>query len=185
MSTLKTTVNSWMVKLAGGLLAAGLAAGLALLPAPTVVAAAAPGAALPDIGTPPGPLNTALSTLYQREQNWLSVQSNTLTDANTIAVNMQNWINTLKGQGKDTSALETALSAFNGQIAAAQTEHDTASGVLSAHAGFDGSGQVTDRDQAASTLRHAYQSLQQAHLTLVSAAVNLRLAVRTWINAHS
>jgi hypothetical protein len=180
MLTLKT-VNNWMIKLAGGLLAAGLAASLALLPA----YAAAPSAASPDSGTPPGPLNTALSNIYQREQNWLSVQSNTLTDANTIAVNMQNWINTLKGQGKDTSPLEAALAAFNGQIASAQSAHDTASGVLSAHAGFDGSGQVTDRGQAVTTLRQAYQSLQQAHLTLVSAAVNLRLAVRTWINAHS
>jgi len=180
MLSLKT-LNRWMFKLAGGVLAAGLAAGLALLPA----YAAAPSAALPDTGTPPGPLNTALSTFYQREQTWLSVQSNTLTDANTIAVNMQNWINTLKGQGKDTTALETALSVFNGQVAAAQTAHDQASGVLAAHAGYDGSGQVTDRAQAASTLRQAYQSLQQAHLTLVSAAVNLRLAVRTWINGHS
>lgn len=176
MSTFKT-LNRWMLKLAGGLLAAGLVAGLALLPAYA--------AGSPDTGTPPGPLNTALSNLYQREQNWLGVQSNTLTDANTIAVNMQNWINTLKSQGKDTAALEAALAAFNGQIATAQSAHDTASGVLSAHAGFDGSGQVTERAQAVTTLRQAYQSLQQAHLTLVSAAVNLRLAVRTWINAHS
>ena len=174
-------INKWMLQLAGGLLAAALAAGLAMLPA----YAAAPGIASPDTGTPPGPLDTALTNLYQREQNWLSVQSNTLTDANTIAVNTQNWINTLKGQGKDTASLEAALAAFNGQIATAQTAHDQASGVLSAHAGFDGSGQVTDRAQAGSTLRQAYQSLQLAHLTLVSAAVNLRLAVRTWINSHS
>ena len=169
--------NSWLFKLVGSMLAASLVAGLALLPAYA--------AGSPDTGTPPGPLNTALSNLYQREQNWLSLQSNTLTDANTIAVNAQNWINTLKGQGKDTAALEAALAAFNGQIASAQTAHDKASGVLSAHAGYDGSGQVTDRVQAAGTLRQGYQSLQQAHLTLVSAAVNLRLAVRTYINAHS
>ena len=180
MLTIKR-LNSWMLKWAVGLLAAGLAAGLALMPA----YAAGPGLASPDTGTPPGPINTTLSNIYQREQGWLSVQSNTLTDANTIAVNMQNWINTLKGQGKDTAALETALAAFNSQIATAQTAHEAASGVLAAHAGFDGSGQVTDRAQAAATLRQAYQSLQQAHLTLVSAAVNLRLAVRTWINAHS
>lgn len=173
--------SGWMLKWAGGLLAAGLVAGMALIPA----YAAGLGLASPDIGTPPGPLNTTLSNIYQREQRWLSVQSNTLTDANTIAVNMQNWINTLKGQGKDTTALETALAAFNGQIATAQTAHDTAAGILSAHAGFDGGGQVTDRAQAAATLRQPYRSLQQAHLTLVSAAVNLRLAVRAWINAQS
>jgi hypothetical protein len=171
------TVTGWMIKLAGGLLATAFAAGLALAPAYA--------ASSPDTGTPPGPVNQALQNIYQREQTWLSGQSNTLTDANTIAVNMQNWINTLKGQGQDTSGLEAALAAFQGQVATAQTAHDMASSILSAHAGFDGNGQVTDRAQAASTLRQAYKSLLDAHLTLVSAAVNLRLAVRNWRNAHS
>ena len=170
-------IRSWMIKLAGSVLAVGMVAGLALAPAYA--------AGSPDAGTPPSPLNQALSNIYQREQSWLSIQSNTLTDANTIAVNAQNWINTLNGQGKDTSALVAALTAFKAQVATAQTAHDTASGLLSAHAGFDGNGQVTDRAQAVSTLRQAFQSLQTAHLTLVSAAVNLRLAVRNYINAHS
>ncbi len=170
-------VRGWVIKLAGGLLAVGMVAGLALAPAYA--------AGSPDTGTPPGPVNQALQNIYQREQSWLSVQSNTLTDANTIMVNVQNWINTLNGQGKDTGALVAALAAFKGQIATAQTAHDTASGILSAHAGFDGNGQVTDRVQAISTLRQAFQSLQTAHLTLVSAAVNLRLAVRNYLNAHS
>ncbi len=172
-----TALKGWMIKLVGGLLVAGMVAGLALAPA---YAADSTGTA-----TPPGPLAQTLTTIYQREQAWLTVQSSALTDANTIAVNMQNWINTLKGQGKDTTALETALAAFNSQVAAAQTAHDTASGILSAPAGFDNNGQVTDLGQVANTLRKAFQSLQSAHLTLLSAVVNLRLAVRNWINAHS
>jgi hypothetical protein len=176
MSTL-TALKGWLIKLAGGALAVALVAGLALAPA---YAATGPAA-----GTPPPTLNQALTNIYQREQTWLSVQSNTLTDANTIAVNMQNWINTLKAQGKDTGALSTALSAFNAQVATAQTAHDKASSILTGHAGFDNSGQVTDRGQAVTTLRTAFQLLQSAHLTLLSAAVNLRLAVRNWINANS
>ena len=164
-----TAARTWLVKLGGALLAATAAAGLALSP----VAAAGP--------TRPAP---TLETVYQREQNWLVVQTTTLTDANTIAANIQNWINTLQGQGKDTTDLETALAAFNSQIATAQTNHDAAASTLASHAGFDANGQVTDRAQAASTLRQAYQSLQTAHLTLVSAVVDLRLAVRTWRNAQ-
>ncbi len=180
MSALNS-LKGWLIKLAGGALAVALAAGLALVPA----YAASSAVTGPAAGTPPPTLNQALTNIYQREQTWLSIQSNTLTDANTIAVNAQNWINTLKGQGKDTTALSTALAAFNAQVAAAQTTHDTASNILSGHAGFDSSGQVIDRGQAITTLRTAFQSLQSAHLTLLSAAVNLRLAVRNWINANS
>ena len=176
MSTLGT-LKGWMIKLAGGLLGVAVIASMALAPAYA--------ASEPVTGPTPGPLDTLLSSIYQREQAWLGIQSNTLTDANTIAVNAQNWINTLKGQGKDTTALSAALTTFNGQVAAAQSAHDTAAGILSAHDGFDASGQVTNASTAAGTLRKAYQSLQSAHLTLLSAGINLRLAVRNWINANS
>lgn len=170
MMTLKTT-QRWLVKLGGALLAAVMVAGLALSPA----LAAGPTAA----GHP------TLETLYQREQNWLSVQTLTLTNANSIALNTQNWISALQGQGKDTTTLEAALAAFISAVATAQINHDTAAGILSTHAGFDANGTVTDRAQAAATARQAHQALQTAHLTLVGAAVDLRLAVRAWRNAQS
>jgi hypothetical protein len=44
-------------------------------------------------------VNQALANILQRELAWLGVQSNTLADANTIAANAQNWINTLDGYG--------------------------------------------------------------------------------------
>lgn len=173
MMTLKTA-QRWLVKLGGALLATAMVAGLALAPA----YAAAPA------GETPGRAQT-LETLYQREQNWLSVQTNRLTEANTIAAKLQNWINTLTSEGKDTTALAAALATFNGKVATAQTNHDTAAGLLAAHAGFDDNGAVTDRTQAAATVRQAHQALQTAHLTLVGAAVDLRLAVRTWRAAQS
>ncbi|MCC7361503.1 MAG: hypothetical protein IT317_18595 [Anaerolineales bacterium] len=165
--------KAWWVKLSGALLAAALTAGLALAPAYAAPAAVA--------AERPAP---TLETLYQREQNWLTVQTTTLTNANSIAVNMQNWIDTLKRLGKDTTDLETALASFNGAVASAQTRHNAAAGTLAAHAGFDANGTVTDRAQAAATVRSAYDNLQAAHLTLVGAVVDLRLAVRTWRLNH-
>lgn len=165
--------KSWLVKLSGALLAAALAAGLALAPA----YAAAPAAA----AERPAP---TLEDLYQREQNWLTVQTTSLTTANSIAVNVQAWIDTLKSIGKDTTDLEAALVTFNSAVATAQTSHDAAANTLAAHTGFDANGAVTDRTQAAATLRSAYDSLQAAHLTLVGAVANLRLAVRTWRLNH-
>jgi hypothetical protein len=174
-------IKSWFTKLAAALLAGITIAGLALAP----VAAAAPTTdTLPPVAVTPGAVTPTLEKVYEREQLWLSVQTLTLTNANSIATNAQDWINTLKDQGKDVAALETALADFNAQVASAQTSHDAAAATLAAHAGFDANGAVTDRAQAAATLRQGHQSLQTAHLTLVSAAANLRLAVRTWRLAH-
>jgi hypothetical protein len=168
------SVQGWLMKLAGGLMAVTMLAGVAL--APTYAAGS------PNTGTPPAA--TVLTNLYQREQKWLSAQTTTLTDANTIAANMQNMINTLKGQKKVTSGLESALAAFQGQIAVAQTAHDRAADILSTHAGFDANGQVTDRDQAVNTVRQAFQSLLSAHQTLSSAAAKLREGIRDFHQAN-
>ena len=81
-------LHSWMIKLGGGLLAAALVSGLALAPA----YAAAPAGGGPDrlpLPTPPASVNQALTAILQREQSWLSVQTNTLADANTIAAHME------------------------------------------------------------------------------------------------
>jgi hypothetical protein len=85
-----------------------------------------------------------------------------------------------KNQGKDTTALETALTALKGQIAAAQAAHDQAADILAAHAGFDDSGKVTDREQARQTVREAGESLRDAQLDLKEARLDLLKAVRDW-----
>ena len=177
MNTLKG-IPGWIFRLLGSLAAVALVAGLALAPA------YASGAA--DEATPPAPGHRveALEKAYQRELAWLAIQTNHLADAATIAARVQTFIDKAKGEGKDTSALEAALSAFKSQVAVAQAAHDTAAGILATHAGFDDSGHVTDQAQAIETVRQARQSLQDAHLALRGAMADLRLAIRTWRSAN-
>lgn len=119
-----------------------------------------------------------LKNWYQREQNWLNVQTEHLAKANEAAGKVQEWINELNGQGKDTSALEAALAAYQQQIASAQSAHDTAASILGAHAGFDDDGNVTDPEQALQTLTSARQSLADAHDILRQARGDLHRAVQ-------
>src|SRR5574341_1353521 len=168
----------------------GLASGLAALALAAAGVLTAPaGTADADAPTPtPRPGQQArddrLKHWYQREQNWLNVQTQSLAKANEAAGKVQDWINNLQSEGKDTSPLEAALATFQSQIAAAQAAHDTAASILGAHAGFDDGGNVTDPDQARQTLVTARQSLADAHNTLRQASEDLHKAVQDFRKTH-
>jgi hypothetical protein len=157
------------VALAGSLVGGGVA----LAANDTVVLDDPPGT--------PGPFqqlrDQALENFYQRAQLALQSQQLRIDLANQIAEASQTWIDTLKGQGKDTSTLESALADFKAGVAAGQDEHDQAASILDAHQGFDGSGKVTNRDQARQTLQGARDHLVAAHRDLRDATVEFRRVV--------
>lgn len=167
----------------GGLaLCALLLAGLFLAPAAPAYAGTETPPARP---TPDGAkLDARLVKVYAREQGRLQIQADNLDKANAAAEKGQTLIDALKAKGKDTTALETALATAKAQVAAAQTAHDTAASVLSAHAGFDADGKVTDREQAQQTVKSASEALLDAHLTLKQAQLDLRVAIRNWRKAN-
>jgi len=122
----------------------------------------------------------ALENLLIRENLALNNQQTRLTLSHTVAETTQTYINNQKSTGKDTSSLESALSAFTLAISQSEANNAAADSLLANPAGFDASGQVVDRDTALQTLRSAGQYLRQAHLTLTQATLNLRLAVQTY-----
>jgi hypothetical protein len=136
----------------------------------------------------PGPYQQlrvqALENFYQRSQLVVQEQQLRIDLANQIASSTDTWIAALKGQGKDTSALEKALSDFKSKVSAAQTEHDQGASILNTHAGFDGSGKVTDVDQARDTLKQTRGHLRAAHLDLREGTLTLRKAIRDFRQAN-
>ncbi len=172
------TVKSKLCRMIVGLSVGGLVLAGAIAAVPTT-ALAAP-------ATPPaqGQLRQArdarLEQAYRREQEWLNTQQTNLGRMTSVAGKVQQFITTQQGKGKDVTALQAALTTFNSQIASAQAAHTTAANVLSAHAGFDASGKVTDAAQARQTLLDARQSLRDAHNVMRQAVLDLHRAVRTW-----
>jgi len=137
-----------------------------------------------DDGTAAAPGGKALEKAYQRELKWLSIQQEHLNKAGEFTGKVQTFIDEQKAKGKDTSALEAALAAFNQQVAAAQGEHDNAASILSAHAGFDENGQVTNREAARETVKSAHEALANARKTLWQAERELRKALKDWRQAN-
>ncbi len=121
-----------------------------------------------------------LAQWYQREQTWLNQQQQNLDRTNNIVTRVQQYIAAQQARGKDVTALQTALSAFQSQIATARSSHNTAATILSNHAGFDANGKVTDPNLARQTLLDGRQALRDAHLILRQAIVDLHRALREW-----
>ncbi len=142
----------------------------------------APPAYADDTAGTPGP--RALERAYRRQQKALTVQQGNLDKANGAVSKVQSWIDLLNGKGVDTTALTAAVSAFQTQVATAQTAHDSAAAILSAHAGFDADGKVTDAEQAQQTVATAHQALSDARETLRQAREDLRAALRKFREEH-
>ena len=128
----------------GAVAALAMLAGFVFAPTSTAFA---------DDGTAAAGEGKGLEKAFQYEQQWLSRQQERLSRAGEFAAKVQAFIDEQKAKGKDTAALEAALVAFNQQVAAAQGEHDNAASILSAHAGFDENGQVTNREAARETVK--------------------------------
>jgi hypothetical protein len=125
-----------------------------------------------------------LENLLKREQIVINNQQERLTLSNQAVTAAQQWIADLQAEGKDVSALQTALAAFQAGLANAQTSFTTAKQTLDAHTGFDGSGNVTDAKQALTTLVDAGRAERQFHLTITQATIDFRTAIRNYRQAN-
>jgi hypothetical protein len=121
-----------------------------------------------------------LENVLTREKLALSNQKTRLELAHTTAGAVQEYIDSQKSAGKDTSALVSALSTFNQAITDAEKDNAAAGSLLANPAGFDASGHVTDKAAARQTVHTAGQSLRKAHLTMTTSALTLRQAVKTY-----
>ena len=172
-----SSVSRWIMALVGVAVVFSL---IFTIPTGTVLAAGSGPAATP--GADKG--SAQLSQAFQHEQQVLTQQQTHLANTANVVSKIQDLISKAHAKGLDTSALSTALAIFQTQIATATASNKTAAGILSAHNGFDGSGNVTDPAAAHQTVLDARQNLQDARKTLVQAASDLHTALRAWQEAN-
>jgi hypothetical protein len=120
-----------------------------------------------------------LTVSYLDEQAWLTGQQANLNLANTVVTNVHNLITVALANNLTTTLLSDALSTFQTRLTTAQASDSAAAGILSTHAGFDASGNITDPSAAATTVNTARTGLQAAHNSLVHSG-DLLLALTVW-----
>lgn len=132
-------------------------------------------------GTPPPFADGSRLELACRERGrMLEGQQDRIDYAKSVAAKSQEWIDYLKGRGKDTTPLETALASFNTSLNNAQAKHDEGQAAYNTQAGFDGNCKLVDREQAKATLQTINDALRMAHRYLVDATITFHRAVQDW-----
>lgn len=149
----------------------------------TSVLAAAP----QDTGTPPkdpAAQNARLALAYARER--LLVEQIGLTVGNypTMTQNIQTLIEKAKENGKDVAAVQAAFEAYKAAFEKAKPSYEQAKALVSAQAGFDANGQVTDAEKAKATLKSLSEALKKYKATLGGTPKALREAIQAFRAAN-
>jgi hypothetical protein len=163
---------------------------VALVVALTVAAlplASAFAAPATDNSTPPAAGNTLNPRL---ELAWARVQVgvervNLMSKRSAVMVDkLQTLIDRAKANGKDVTALQSALDAFKQALKSAAPTIAKINSIKTTHAGFDANGKVTDATQAAATLKEIKSQFEALRGQLAPARKALTAAVKAFRDAN-
>ena len=73
---------------------------------------------------------------------------------------IQKLIDRAKANGKDVSAVQSALDAFKAAVKDARPIYESAKGLINSHQGFDSNGKVTDPEKAKETVKAVHEKMQ-------------------------
>lgn len=106
--------------------------------------------------------NDELRSMLLRERAWYDSQSKIIRDANELAGLAQGYIDAMKTKGRDVTGLESALTEFYNEIAAAQIGRAKSAKILGNNGGFNGYFNVINRPLAGRTVLEA-RKVPQGH----------------------
>ena len=96
----------------------------------------------------------------------------------------QERIDKAASKGKDVTALQSALDAFEAASKTAQPIYDSLESIVNSHAGFDADGKVTDAEQAKSTLQEMGAKLKEVKSSMDGTGKALREAFKAFREAN-
>lgn len=159
-------------------LVAALAA--ASLPLVSVSAAGAD-----DPNPPQGPVtNEKLEQIWARQQLAYERIGRGFDRADQLTERIQNLIERAKANGRDISAVQSALDAFEAALKQAHPLYEGGKGILNSHQGFDANGRVTDPDKAKETVRAMHEKLQAIRDAMNGTGKALHEAIREFREAN-
>jgi len=97
---------------------------------------------------------------------------------------MQQLIDRAKENGKDVSAVQAALDAFEDAAKDAKPVYESAQGIINSHEGFDANGKVTDPEKAKETVRAMGEKLKEIKDAMGGTGKALRDAIQAFREAN-
>jgi len=97
---------------------------------------------------------------------------------------LQALIDKAKSEGKDVTALQTALNNFQAALKKAKPIYESMNGVVNSHQGFDANGKVTDAEKAKATLKTMRDKMKEFKTAMGETGKALREAVKAFREAN-
>jgi hypothetical protein len=128
--------------------------------------------------TAAAPSHPRLERAWAREQRVYDRLGRCFENVDRRIQRGQQLIDKAKANGKDVTALQAALDAFDAAVKQAHPTYEGLNGIVSSHQGFDANGAVIDPVKAYQTVLDMRDKLQAIRTTVIPAAKALRQAVR-------
>jgi uncharacterized protein len=125
-----------------------------------------------------------LERIWARLQKAYERQGKALDHADQFTEKIQNLIDKLNENGKDTTALQAALDAYEEALKDARPIYESAKGIINSHQGFDANGKVTDREQAVETVKELGDKIKEVRQLIGEPGKALREAIKAFRDAN-
>ena len=120
--------------------------------------------------------NERLATLWARQLRLYERMGRT----DEFIEKTQQLIDRAEANGKDISAVQTALDAFATQTREAKPIYESMKGIINSHQGFDSKGEVTDPEKARETVRAMRGKFQEIKTIMNGTGKALREAIKAY-----
>jgi DNA-binding transcriptional MerR regulator len=159
-----------------------LVAALAVASLPLVSASAA---GLDDPKPPQGQAsNERLEKVWARQLRLYEKIGNGFERDEEFTDRVQKLIDRAKENGKDISAVQAALDAFEAALKGAHPVYESGKGTINSHQGFDENGKVTDPEKAKETLQAMGEKLKEIKDAMGGTGKALREAIKAFREAN-
>ncbi len=99
-------------------------------------------------------------------------------------VKLQKMIDKAAANGKDVTAVQAALDAFEAALKSAKPTYESMSGIVNSHQGFDANGKVTDAEKAKATVQDMRAKLKELKSAMGGTGKALREALKAFREAN-
>ncbi len=100
--------------------------------------------------------------------------------SDTFAERVQTLIDKAGSNGKDVSAVQSALDAFEKALKDAHPVYESGKGIVNSHQGFDNHGKVTDPEKAKETIKAMGEKLKEIKDAMSGTGKALREAIQAF-----
>ena len=104
--------------------------------------------------------------------------------ADDLVAKVQKLLDKASANGKDVSAVQAALDAFNASIKNAKPIYESAKGIVNSHQGFDANGKVTDPAKAKETVKAMHEKMQAIRTAMNGTGKALHEAIKAFREAN-